>query len=139
MSSLGILDNVSPEWLQEKLGSSRKWSSDSITKTLDGPMLQRLSDLWPTLPGGQQVVVKQRILFALLTLKTPFAEDVLTGARNLLATALKDASPEAQVNMPRLVLAYTPACCSCRPDCVVVDLSDWAVRAREAYGKSMLT
>ncbi len=98
MSSAAMLETVTPEWLTDRMGAARRWSTEALTKLLDAPVLARLAALWPALPTGQHAVVKHRVLLALLTIKTPFAEDVLAGARALVATALADSSADAQVS-----------------------------------------
>jgi hypothetical protein len=98
MSSAGMLENVSEAWLQERMGASKRWSADALALVLDAPLLARLASLWPKLPTGQHAVVKHRILLALLTIKTPFTEELLAGARVLMACALQDESPDSQVS-----------------------------------------
>ncbi len=97
MSSSGLLEHVTPQWLQERMGATRRWGADALSVLLDGPFLQRLRTVWNALPGGSQAVIKHRLLLSLLTLKTPLSEEALNGARALVATALLDKSPDAQV------------------------------------------
>ncbi len=94
-----IIDSVTVQWLVERLGPTRRWSSDALAAMLDGPLLSRVSSLWPRLPTAAGLaVVKQRLLLALLTARTPLAEDTLAGARALVAVALRDAGPDAEVS-----------------------------------------
>jgi len=98
-SSSGILDTVSVEWLIERMGANRRWSSDSLALILDNPLITKLIMLWNSLPStGQQNIIKHRLLLSLLTIKTPFPEDTLAAARALVATALNDQNGDTQVN-----------------------------------------
>jgi hypothetical protein len=109
MSSSGIIDSVTPAWLQDRMGAARRWSSDALALVLDGALLSKVALLWPSLPsGGPHAVVKHRLLLALLTLKTPFEEDALPAARTLMATALWDKSADAQVRNRRRTRARWP-------------------------------
>ena len=77
-------------WLHERLG--RKWTADSLASLLDVPLLSRLADLWPTLPGGPGAVLKPRIILSLSSLKSPVTEEMRAGARRLLDVAAADTS-----------------------------------------------
>lgn len=101
-SSSGIIDTVSVEWLIDRMGSNRRWSSDSLSLVLDYTLLSKLIMLWPSLPStGSQLVIKHRLLLALLTIKTPFPEATLAAARSLVATALNDQTSDGQVNIEK--------------------------------------
>ncbi len=97
MSSTGVLHVVTADWLRDRLGPSRRWGGDAMTKLLDAPMLHRLRELWPTLTGSKYFVVRHRLLLALLTIKTPIEEGVLAEARALLLTALQQSAQDGQV------------------------------------------
>lgn len=55
MSSAGLLEIVTPEWLVHRIGPTKRWSADSLSNLLDPPLLEKLRLMWAAgeLPGSQ--------------------------------------------------------------------------------------